>query len=457
MAGCNTAMVQLTLKDMSPRQNKPLPEPVRATIDSLSHEGRGVAHLGGKAVFIDGALPGETVTFRYTRRRARFAEGYAVDILQASHRRAQPKCRHYSVCGGCSLQHMSSADQIEHKQKVLLEQLRHIGNVEPASVLPPLRSPEWGYRRKARLGLKYVFKKEKLLIGFREKRSNYIADLECCEVLHPAIGQRLTELQGCIRGLDCYDQIPQLEVAIGEQVTALIFRHLVELTAADRQRLSEFQEQARISVYLQSGGPETIVPLNEQTVTDLSYRLELYGIDIHFRPDDFTQVNFDINKMMVGRVSELLEPRPGDIILDLFCGLGNFSLPLARQGAAVTGIEGSARLVQRARENAKRNGISTAGFQAIDLMQADLDVPVFKKPYNKILIDPPRTGAQEIINHLRYKGIEKLVYVSCNPATLARDAGILVRDKGLRLQQAGIMDMFPQTTHVESIALFEPY
>ncbi|MBF8269091.1 MAG: 23S rRNA methyltransferase [Gammaproteobacteria bacterium] len=441
---------------MPPRHKKPLPEPVRATIDSLSHEGRGVAHLGGKAVFIDGALPGETVTFRYTRRRAKFAEGYAIDILQPSPRRAQPQCRHYTICGGCSLQHMPAADQIEHKQKVLLEQFRHIGNIEPEAILPPLRSPEWGYRRKARLGLKYVFKKEKLLIGFREKRSNYVADLETCEVLHPAIGKRITELQSFIRGLDCYDQIPQLEVAIGDNVTALIFRHLVELTVADRERLAAFQQQAQIAVYLQAGGPETVLPLNDQTATDLSYRLDQYGIEIHFRPDDFTQVNFAINNAMVARVIELLAPQSGDTVLDLFCGLGNFSLPVARQGAAVTGIEISVRLVQRARENATRNGISNVEFLAIDLMQADLAIPVFKKTYNKILIDPPRNGAREIIEHLSFDGVDKLVYVSCNPATLARDAGILVRDKGLRLQQAGILDMFPQTSHVESIALFEP-
>ena len=441
---------------MPPRHQKLPPEPVRATIDSLSHEGRGVAHLNGKAVFIDGALPGETVTFLYTRRRAKLAEGYVVDILEPSPRRAIPQCRHYAICGGCSLQHLPSSDQIEHKQKVLLEQFRHISNIEPVAILPPLRSPEWGYRRKARLGLKYVFKKEKLLLGFREKRSNFIADLETCEVLHPAIGKRVTELQSFIRGMDCYDQIPQLEVAIGDNVTALIFRHLVELTAADRERLVAFQAQSQIAVYLQSGGPETVVPLNDQTATDLSYRLEQYDIEIHFRPDDFTQVNFDINNAMVARVIELLAPQPGDNVLDLFCGLGNFSLPIAKQGAAVTGIEGSERLVQRARENAVRNGISNAEFLTFNLMHADLNIPVFKKAYNKILIDPPRNGAKEIIEHLSFDGVDKLLYVSCNPATLARDAGILVRDKGLRLQQAGIMDMFPQTSHVESIALFEP-
>jgi len=433
---------------------KPILEPVRATIDDISPEGRGVAHVGGKVVFIDGALPGETVTFRYTRRRAKFAEGYAIDILQPSPRRAQPPCPHYAVCGGCSLQHMSSEDQVEHKQRVLLEQLHHIGNVQPDAMLPPLRSPELGYRRKARLGLKYVFKKAKLLIGFREKRSNYIAELDSCAVLHPAIGRRLTELRDFIRGLESYDQIPQLEVAIGDNVTALIFRHLIELSAADRQRLCDFQERSGIALYLQSGGPETVVPLNDQTATDLSYHLEPYAIDIHFRPDDFTQVNFDINMAMVARVIGLLTPSPGDSVLDLFCGLGNFSLPIARQGAAVTGIEVSERLVQRARENAARNGIGTADFLAFDLMQADLAIPAFNKTCNKILIDPPRNGAREIIEHLSFTDVDKLVYVSCNPATLARDAGILVRDKGLRLQQAGIMDMFPQTSHVESIALF---
>jgi 23S rRNA (uracil1939-C5)-methyltransferase len=428
--------------------------PRQATIDALSHEGRGIAHVDGKAVFIDGVLPGETVTFRYTRRSTRYAEGNVVDILIPSIRRVTPKCRHHGICGGCSLQHMVSRDQIDHKQSVLLEQLRRIGNVEPENTLPPLCGPEWGYRRKARLGLKYVLKKEKLLLGFREKRSHYIADLERCEVLHPAIGLRLIELRDFIHGLDGYDQIPQLEVAVGENASAVIFRHLTPWSAADLRRLAEFQDQWRIGVLLQSGGPETVTPLNDKTTADLVYRLTPYEIDIHFRPDDFTQVNFDINNAMVNHVLDLIDPRPGDTVLDLFSGLGNFSLPLAKQGVRVMGIEVSERLVRRARENAARNGIANAEFQVYDLVQRELDIPALHKPYNKILIDPPRNGALEIIEHLDFTAVDKLVYVSCNPATLARDAGLLARAKGLRLKQAGIMDMFPHTAHVESIALF---
>lgn len=440
---------------MSRRRKKPLPEPVATTVESLSHEGRGVSHVDGKTVFIDDALPGETVLFRYTGNRARFAEGYAVEIHQASPRRITPKCNHYAYCGGCSLQHLTPHDQIEHKQQVLIEQLHHLGNVSPENILPPLTGPVWGYRRKARLGVKYVVKKQKLLIGFREKRSNYLADLQQCEVLHPAIGLRLADLQSLIGSLDAYDQIPQLEVAVGQGTTVLIFRHLTPLSNADRVRLRDFQAGMDMSIYLQSGGPESVAPLDENTNPDLNYHLDDFNIDINFRPDDFTQINFDINNSMIRQVLTLLEPQPADTVLDLFCGLGNFSLPLARKAALVTGIEASVRLVAQARKNAVANGIENVEFHVIDLMQTDHESDVLQKSYHKILIDPPRNGAKEIIDRLDFTNVEKLVYVSCNPATLARDAGILVREKGLILKTVGIMDMFPQTSHVESMALFE--
>ena len=439
---------------MSRRQKLPA-EPVVAHIESLSHEGRGVAHVDGKTVFIDGGLPGEKVSFRFSRRRARFAEGRVLEVLQASPERVEPKCRHFDICGGCSLQHMPSRDQLEHKQGVLLEQFQHIGQVEPEQLLPPLQSSAWGYRRKARLGVKYVLKKQKLLLGFREKHSNFIADLQQCEVLHPSIGHNLTGLRDLIGSLVAYDQIPQVEVAVGQNSTALILRHLVELTDADRVRLDGFQAETKYAIYLQSGGPETITPLNQRTNTNLSYRIDGFDIDIRFRPDDFTQVNFDINNAMIQRVTDMLDLQPMDRVLDLFCGLGNFSLPVASRSARVTGIEASERLVARARENAADNGIANVDFQVLNLMQEDLAAPVLMEPYNKILIDPPRNGAKEIISHLQFKQVEKLVYVSCNPATLARDAGTLVREKGLVLKQAGVLDMFPHTSHVESVALFE--
>lgn len=440
---------------MSRRRKKSISEPTQATVDSLSHEGRGIAHIDGKAVFIEGALPGELITFHYYRKHSRFDEGRLVDIIKASEKRIKPFCRHYEICGGCSMQHMSVPDQIKHKQQVLIEQLKHTGDVEPEVILPPLQGPEWGYRRKARLGVKYVIKKEKLLVGFREKNSNLLADLSICEVLHRDIGMQLQALGKLITGLDIYTQIPQLEIAVGQNATAMIIRHLVPLTEKDIERLEEFQSRLKISVLLQSGGPSTIVPLNEDSVTDLCYRLDKFDLDIHFRPNDFTQINFDINNLMVGRVIDLLSLNINDAVLDLFCGLGNFSLPMARQSASVTGIEVSEGMVRTARYNARINNIPNADFHVADLIQSEQENPAISDKFTKVLVDPPRNGAREIINNLNFGPVEKLVYVSCNPATLARDAGILVKEKGLKLKSAGIMDMFPQTSHVESIALFE--
>jgi len=437
------------------RHHKLPVDPIPTTIESLSHDGRGITHVNKRIVFIHGALPGEKVLFKYSRIRSKNAEGYVHEVLEPSAQRIEPKCPHYGLCGGCSLQHLSRGNQIAYKQKVLLQQLQHIGGVTPESILEPLTGSEWGYRRKARLGVKYVIKKERLLVGFREQRSNRIADLERCEVLHPDIGLRLPELSALVRGLSIYEQIPQLEIAVGEETAAMVLRHLSEFTQGDREALAGYQQQTGIAIFLQSGGPASIVPLNDATVTDLFYRLPEQGLIIHFQPQDFTQVNFDINRRLVSRVLDLLDPGAGDSILDLFCGIGNFTLPLAKHGAMVTAVEGVADLVERARANATSNNIDNVQFHALDLMQADLAYPVFNHPYRKILLDPPRNGAREIIEYLDFKEVEKAVYVSCNPATLARDAGILVRDKGLTVTYAGVLDMFPHTAHVESIACFE--
>ena len=439
---------------MSRRRNKLPTEPVEAVIEALSHEGRGVTSIEGKKVFVDGALPGEKVLFKYTRKRSRHAEGYAVEVLEPSDKRIEPKCTYYGLCGGCSFQHLSAADQIEHKQTVLLEQIRHAGGVEPQEVLEPLTGPEWGYRRKARLGVKYVLKKEKLLVGFREKRSSFVAEMNSCEVLHPQVGKRIDALKSLILGLQAYNKIPQIEVAIAQDSTALIFRHLEELSQDDRDSLLVFQNETGLSIFLQSGGPDTVVPLDTSTNNMMHYRLDKYDIDIQFRPDDFTQVNFDINEKMIDRVIEMLDLQSDERVLDLFCGLGNFSLPLANRTGYVLAVEGSNDLILRARENAISNGIENIEFHVLDLMQDDITAPYLKTDCQKILLDPPRTGAQEIIRQLDFKNVEKVVYVSCNPATLARDTGILVKEKGLKLKQAGVMDMFPHTSHVESIALF---
>ena len=381
-------------------RKKKLDTSILATIESLSHDGRGITHLDNRIVFIHGALPGENVLFNYSRIRSKNAEGYVHEILEPSEQRIEPRCRHFGRCGGCSLQHLSIDDQIQHKQQVLLHQLQHIGGVRPETILEPLTGPEWGYRRKARLGVKYVIKKKRLLVGFREQRSNRIADLEYCEVLHPEFGRRLSELSTLIISLSIFDQIPQLEIAVGENAAAMIMRHLTDLAQQDRDTLASFQQETGIAVFLQSAGPESIVPLNELTVTDLYYHLTEQDIVIHFQPQDFTQVNFDINRKMIARVLELLVPQTGGSVLELFCGIGNFSLPIAKNGMHVTGVEGTHELMERSRSNAAINNIDNVEFHVLDLMQEDLAYPVFRKSYNKILFDPPRTGAREIIEHL---------------------------------------------------------
>jgi len=428
---------------------------IETEIDSLSHEGRGLAHVNGKTTFIDGALPGETVLFRYRRQRSRFDEGFTESVLKVAPDRVDPQCDHFGLCGGCSMQHLVPDMQVQHKQDVLLEQFRHIGDVKPQSILPPLTGPVWGYRHRARLGVKYVQKKDKVLVGFREKRSIYIADLKQCEVLHPKVGHKLGVLQELISNLSIYRQLPQIEVAVGDTETALVFRHLAELSDADFEKLNAFSDMHNVSIYLQSGGPDTVTPIKSNNKRRLTYRLDDHNLVIEFNPTSFIQINAEINKAMINRVLDLLEPQSGESVLDLFCGLGNITLPLARHSGNVTGIEGENNLVEQAKLNARRNKISNVKFFMEDLSNIDQQAAHINKSYQKIVLDPPRTGAQEIITALDLSNVSKLVYVSCNPATLARDAGILVKEKGLRLTQAGVMDMFPHTTHVESIALFE--
>lgn len=439
---------------MSRRKNK-LPDPVTATIESLSHEGRGVVHVDGKTVFVDNALPGEEVRFRYLRRRSKRDEAEAVDILESSPERVEPFCEYFNVCGGCSLQHQAPAAQIAHKQDVLLEQLRHIGRVEPNRLLEPLTGPVRGYRRKARLGARYVFRKERVLVGFRERHSSFIADIDHCAVLHPAVGELLPALKALVGSLGIHDRIPQIEAAVGEDGVVLVLRHLAQPSEADRQALQQFEAEHDIRVWLQPGGPDTAAPLDGDGGRELSYRFEVEGISIGFHPLDFTQVNFDMNRAMLARIRELLQPGVSDNILELFCGLGNFTLPLARSVARITGVEGDAALVERARNNAMRNGIANADFIHADLHGEDLPPSLTAGGHDRVLLDPPRTGARELLRQLPLHNVQRLVYVSCNPATLARDAGILVHERGLRLAAAGVMDMFPHTSHVESIALFK--
>jgi len=442
------------------RRRKKLPqEPVSAKIESLSHEGRGIAHVKGKTVFVNGALPGEDALFQYKKQRPKYDEAHALEITNPAAERIDAKCEFFGICGGCSLQHMQHDFQIEHKQSVLMEQLTHIGKVKPKSVIPPLAGPQWGYRRKARLGVKYVEKKERVLVGFREKYSPFIADMNRCEVLHPSVGTLIEPLQLLITELSLIKQIPQIEVAVGDDVVALIFRHLSDLTDEDKEKFKSFAEHHQVDIYLQSGGLDSVVPLEGSTPRQLSYELPEFDLTMNFLPIDFTQVNTEINRAMVPRALELLEVNSEDRVLDLFCGIGNFTLPLARKAAIVLGIEGEHGLVERAKQNAKLNNISNVEFRAIDLANEQLfdemlSEDFLKGEFNKLLLDPARNGAREVIEKMNLKLVEKIVYVSCNPATLARDAGILVNDKDFKLEQAGIMDMFPHTTHVESIAVF---
>jgi 23S rRNA (uracil1939-C5)-methyltransferase len=428
--------------------------PVEADIDDLSHDGRGVAHVGGKAVFVAGALPGERVRLRYTGRHRHHDEAAVAAVVRASADRVAPACAHFGTCGGCALQHLSSAAQIAAKQRVLLENLERIGKVRPRTVLPPLTDAPWGYRRKARLGVKYVEKKGRVLVGFREADGRYIADIERCHVLHPAVGERIGALAALIGSLDARRSIPQIEVAAGDDLVALVFRHLHPLSEADRAALAAFGREQGLGVYLQPGGIDSVAPLWPPDAR-LAFALPAYGVELEFRPLDFIQVNGGMNRRMIDHALALLDPQPGERILDLFCGLGNFTLPLARRGAAVSGVEGEAGLVSRAQENARRNNVDNAAFFAADLALDQSAAPWARQPYAKILLDPPRSGAAAVLEYLPRREARRIVYVSCHPGSLARDAGILVERHGFELVSAGAMDMFPHTAHVESIALFE--
>jgi len=436
------------------RRRQKLPtEVVTATIESLSHDGRGIARIDGKTVFVDGALAGENVSFQYTRLHKSYDEAKVLEVSNPSTDRVEPACHHFGVCGGCSLMHMSPQAQLTHKQATLAEHFAHFGNLSPENWLEPLTGPLWGYRRKARLGVKYVTKKEQVLVGFREKGSPYLAQLEQCEVLDPRVGHRLSELGQMIAGLEAYNRIAQIEVAMDDEHVALVFRNLDPLSDADKQAIIAYGQQHDIWVYQQPGGPDTVASLWPEK-PQLSYAPEA-GLTLNFDPSDFTQVNAGINEKMIQRALELLDIQPDDRILDLFCGLGNFTLPLARRVAEVVGVEGDQALINHAHNNAALNSLSNADFEQADLTQTELkDYPWAQKGFNKILLDPPRSGAFEVLHQLADLGAERLVYVSCNPATLARDAGELVNKHGYKMEAAGIMDMFPHTTHVESIAVF---
>ena len=437
-----------------------------AIIESLDHEGRGVAHVDGKAVFIEGALPRERVIYQASRKKKNFETAKLISILREAPERVKAKCVYYELCGGCLLQHADYALQVAAKQRVLEDNLARIGKVECERILPPIYAAQWQYRHRGRLSVNYVAKKGGVLVGFRERKSSFVADMKSCEVLAGGVGQMIEPLRVLMTSLDIRDRMPQIEVAVGERTTALVLRLLDALTPSDEAKLKVFADAHRIQWWVQVKGPETAVPFYPLDAPDLTYTLPEYDLDMLFRPTEFTQVNHAVNRLMVARAMSLLDPQPGEKIADLFCGLGNFSLPIARLGAHVIGVEGSASLTERAEQNARRNSRGGGGESLIERstffpadLYTDQEAAMRRIPaVSKMLIDPPRDGALEVCKLLGRDNrpeLKRIVYVSCSPGTLARDAGELVHAQGFRLKAAGVVNMFPHTAHVESIALFE--
>jgi 23S rRNA (uracil1939-C5)-methyltransferase len=448
---------------------------IELTIESLDQEGRGVAHADGKVVFVEGALPGERIDAEITRQKPSYAIARAVCVERANAARTQPRCPHFGVCGGCSLQHADVELQLAAKQRALEEALARIGRVRPELVLPAIAGPSWGYRYRARLSVRDVPKKGGILVGFHERKSSYVADMRECAVLPPKISALLPALRTLVESLSIRTRLPQIELAVGERldprsvaettgsretrlVHALVLRILAPLTTVDEARLVAFADGHDVDIWLQPGGPESVVPFHPPQST-LAYTLPEFDVAIAFGPSDFTQVNAAINRVLVRRAVQLLDPQPGDRVADFFCGLGNFTLPIARRAAHVVGVEGSRTLVARAQANARRNDLADrASFVCANLFVATPSWVGSLGVLDRALIDPPREGAVELVKALpgadAAQSLARIAYVSCNPATLARDAAVLVHERGYRLAAAGVVNMFPHTAHVESTALF---
>ncbi|MDQ2702042.1 MAG: 23S rRNA (uracil(1939)-C(5))-methyltransferase RlmD [Pseudomonadota bacterium] len=440
--------------------------PFELDILDLSHDGRGVARRpeghahAGKTVFVAGALPGERVRVQQIGRQRSFDEAKTLEVLTASPDRVDPRCPQFGTCGGCALQHLEESKQIHAKQRVLLDNLERIGHVGAKEILPPLVDAAWGYRRKGRFSVRRVEKKDKTLVGFREQDPRLVADLSVCHTVIPQIGFKVDALAALVDAMDGRRDIPQIEFIAGDPTAdfsgiALVFRHLQPLSTRDREALVAFAQLHDFAIFLQPGGIDSVHPLWPAD-PQLAFRLAPWDVELKFRPLDFIQVNAGLNARMIARTIELLDPQPGDRVLDLFCGLGNFTLPLARRVREVVGVEGDSGLVQRALDNAAHNGLGNAQFHAADLAQ-DLRGPAWmREGFDRLLLDPPRSGADAVLKQLPLEGLKRIVYVSCHPGSLARDAGYLVNERGWTLQAAGVMDMFPHTAHVESIALFTP-
>lgn len=401
-------------------------------------------------MFVEGGLPGEQVAARSVSARRKFDIARATLILEPSAGRREPRCPHFGVCGGCATQHADERTQMAAKQRWLEDCLERIGKVKPETLLPIVYGPEWGYRHRARLSVRYVHSRGGAMVGFRERRSTHVADMRECHVLPEKVSSLIPYLRGLVNELSIRERLPQIELAAGDNATVLVFRHLLPVTESDKTALTAFAEKHGVHVWLQPGGPQSAHPFHPAR-SELYYELPEFGVRIGFRPTEFTQVNPVMNRVLVSRALRLLDPRPGERIADLFCGLGNFSLPIARRGADVIGFEGNRELVERARGNAAANGL-VAQFEVLDLFKASI-APF--GPFDKLLIDPPREGAIEVVKALPPNGPRRIVYVSCDPATLARDAAVLVQVQGYRLAAAGVVNMFPHTAHVESVAVFE--
>lgn len=428
-------------------------QPETATITDISHEGRGVAHVDGKTVFIDDALPGEVVEWQRLKRNRNFDEGRLLRVIEPSPDRIEPRCAHFGVCGGCVLQHLSGERQLEFKQRQLTEALARIGKVTPDEILPPLQSSVWNYRRRARLAARWVPKKNRTVVGFRERSTPYIADLKRCEVLQAPLDQLIEPLSELVTALSIRNRVPQIEVAAADNAVALVIRVLEPLTEADLELIRQFGRAHCVQMFLQPGGYETVAPV-EASGAPLEYRLPAFDVTLQFQPTDFVQVHGPLNQQMIERAVNMLAPTPTDRVLDLFCGLGNFSLPLARRAGEVVGVEGEQGLVARARANAERNGLTNAQFFTANLADESIASARWAGKFDKVLLDPPRAGAKEVLPVVAKSGSRTVLYISCHPGSLARDAGILVHEHGYKLRLAGVMDMFPHTAHVESIALF---
>lgn len=432
--------------------------PETAEVLDDTPEGHGIASIDGKRVFIAGALRGETVSLRRVSSRRNYDEAQLLAINAASAERTEPRCEAFGRCGGCALQHLTAAAQLRLRERALLEALRRIGGVAPARVLPAVAGPSWAYRRRARLAVRHVAGKGRVLVGFSERASSRIAEMSRCETLHPAVAQLPGELAALIGGLALHDRIPQVEVAVGDNAIALVFRVLVQPGEADLAMLRAFRDRCRVQVLLQSGGPGCVTPLDAGVDDrELWYTIGDPPLRMCFGPTDFIQVNAAINERLVALALELLQPNPASRVLDLYCGIGNFSLPLAQRGAYVLGLEGDPAMTARARHNAQLNGIEQAEFRVADLGAPDACGAMLAAApgFDAALIDPPRAGAAAVLPFLAASGVRRILYVSCHPATLARDCGALITNLGYRLSAAGVLDMFPHTSHSESVALLE--